>query len=371
VPVVGTVLILKYARKPTLAAGLLSVRPVVLIGLFSYSAYLWHQPLLAFARYIFDDLSASARLMIIIVTLLLGWLSWRFVEEPFRNKTRISKKRIYFAATVCSVFFISIGLTGYLKGGFLYRLPSQYVPVFSYDFKAFMRDVRTGKCFIELGQSSEQYASECTQDKPLADSVLVWGDSHAAALVSGFHENGRNMIQFTAGSCPPIFWSRPDHTSCQRLNEYVMKQIQSIRPATIYLEADWIGYVPDEIRAAEAIKQIRAWVPEAQIYLVGNVPQWPQSLPRALLRAKLPAVFDHDYYLATPVFNELNASDRILAEFANHQGIQFISALGLLCKQQDCLAVTMTRAGPRLTAFDYGHLTQAGSTFLVSKLLKN
>ena len=68
------------------------------------------------------------------------------------------------------------------------------------------------------------------------------------------------------------------------------------------------------------------------------------------------------------LFFELKDSDNQLGEFAKTQGIEFVSALDLLCKNQDCLAITMTEKGPRLTSFDYGHLTKAGSETLARAL---
>ena len=84
VPVVGTALIILFGRQGTLVATLLSMRVFVGIGLISYSAYLWHQPLFAFAR--LGSLTEPSHILMAVLAvaaLLLAWVTWRWVEQPF------------------------------------------------------------------------------------------------------------------------------------------------------------------------------------------------------------------------------------------------------------------------------------------------
>ncbi|MDO9472042.1 MAG: acyltransferase [Caulobacter sp.] len=84
-PIVGTALILLFGRTGTWVAALLSLKPFVWIGLISYSAYLWHQPLFAFARIrSISEPAPALMLALCALSLLLAWLSWRFVEAPWR-----------------------------------------------------------------------------------------------------------------------------------------------------------------------------------------------------------------------------------------------------------------------------------------------
>jgi peptidoglycan/LPS O-acetylase OafA/YrhL len=125
VPVIGVVLLILFAGQNTLAAKLLSTKLFVGIGLVSYSAYLWHQPLFAFFRKENDAISIPAPMafLLVFLTLLLGYLSWRYVEAPFRNRNVISKKKL----TIFSVLsLVAIGCLGLLSRdaaeGFEYRL---------------------------------------------------------------------------------------------------------------------------------------------------------------------------------------------------------------------------------------------------------
>ena len=83
------VLVLVFGVRGTIVAAILSMRGFVWIGLISYSAYLWHQPLFAFARIEFiQPVSSLFMLVMCIVTLPLAYLSWRFVEVPWRSKAQ-------------------------------------------------------------------------------------------------------------------------------------------------------------------------------------------------------------------------------------------------------------------------------------------
>ena len=97
VPTVGTLLIIVFAHSGTLANIFLSNRIFIWIGLISYSAYLWHQPLFAFIKYLSFDDHPSAPIMALLCFLVmpLAYLSWRFVEKPFRNKNFIKRKYIF------------------------------------------------------------------------------------------------------------------------------------------------------------------------------------------------------------------------------------------------------------------------------------
>ena len=93
VPTVGAALVIVFAARGTLAGRLLSLRPVVFVGLISYSAYLWHQPLFAFARIAAPRWPGpAAMLALAAATFLLAALTWRFVERPFRDRRPCSTR---------------------------------------------------------------------------------------------------------------------------------------------------------------------------------------------------------------------------------------------------------------------------------------
>lgn len=83
---IGAVLIIRYGQAGTLAARLLSLAAFTRIGLISYSAYLWHQPILAFYRLHYGPVTPSVAVVAVLVTFGLAQLSWAYVEQPFRKR---------------------------------------------------------------------------------------------------------------------------------------------------------------------------------------------------------------------------------------------------------------------------------------------
>ena len=91
-PCVGAALVIHTgASGPCVVAKLLSARPVVFTGLISYSLYLWHWPLIVFAKYYWiRDLTTGESLAVIAISVLASVLSWRFIEKPSVRRTACS-----------------------------------------------------------------------------------------------------------------------------------------------------------------------------------------------------------------------------------------------------------------------------------------
>ena len=158
VPVLGVLLLILYADKQTLAARLLSTKAFVGIGLISFSAYLWHQPLLVFARMSANGELRSAQLLsILFIIFLMSIVTWKYIEKPFRDKTIVSRLAVIKLSTLSflalSMFGLSIHSMSYrdigafqLKEGMMYEMDFEvlkeesieFTKSFSYeDFSAF------------------------------------------------------------------------------------------------------------------------------------------------------------------------------------------------------------------------------------------
>ena len=119
VPVLGTALIILFTDKDTLVGRLLSLPFIVGIGLISYSAYLWHQPLFVFARLnSLDELGVPTLLGLSVLAFVMAYISWRWVEKPFRNRNWLSQRQVLWLAALCSLILIGLGLVFVVGGGF-------------------------------------------------------------------------------------------------------------------------------------------------------------------------------------------------------------------------------------------------------------
>ena len=125
VPVAGVALIILFGSGETLVRRMLGSRIPVAIGLVSYSAYLWHQPLFAFARLRYAesfDLALGGAL--VVTTFALAFLSWRYVERPFRDRSSKTwtRPRIFAWSALGMVALAAAGLGAHLTQGFASRL---------------------------------------------------------------------------------------------------------------------------------------------------------------------------------------------------------------------------------------------------------
>lgn len=194
-PVVGTALIILYGPKGTWTARLLSTRPCVGIGLISYSAYLWHQPLFAFAR--IRSLHAPPQALMLglaVATMALAYLSWRYVEVPFRRKEGKllpTKQKVFAVAFVASSVFITVGVSGHLSEGFPHRS------------EIGMKLADNSGLGIQCNGNTEQTDGCTTGPNP---DVLVWGDSLAMHLIDALVASNPEirLIQMTKTSCVPV-----------------------------------------------------------------------------------------------------------------------------------------------------------------------
>ncbi|TGK95322.1 acyltransferase [Leptospira brenneri] len=112
IPTIGTVFIIMFANtSDTFVGSLLSNKFFVQIGLISYSAYLWHQPIFAFSRYTFSSNYLNTYTMFILsfLSMFLAYGSWKYFELPFRDKIRFPRVLLFSLSLILSLFFIVFG----------------------------------------------------------------------------------------------------------------------------------------------------------------------------------------------------------------------------------------------------------------------
>ena len=195
VPVMGVMLVILYANNQTLSARILSNKAFVGLGLISYSAYLWHQPLFAFTRIrMFEHPSSTVMSVLCVTSLGLAYFSWKFVERPFRSPNKTSRKFIFASSSVGILSFLVMGL---------------YV---HYNAKTLIPNYQWADSFAGnhgLGVDCDasilvDFAKCSTKDNP---QIAIYGDSHAMHLVDGFGEKVRKnlgLVQMTKSGCSPL-----------------------------------------------------------------------------------------------------------------------------------------------------------------------
>lgn len=254
VPTIGTGLIIVFASDKTLVGKMLSFKPLVGIGLVSYSAYLWHQPLFAFAR--LRSIGEPDHLLmgfLGLLSLILAFFSWKYVEQPFRDKRTFSRERIFQGAFAASILVLALGLSGHFGEGFDGRTTRSGV---SYADAGLDHRIRSNHGLSKKCDGAFTLTRECrTDDEP---EILVWGDSFAMHLVEGILASNPDarLIQMTKSVCGPIVGIAPTNADwppawsdrCIAFNDRViawLEENESIRyvvlasPFNQYLDDNW------------------------------------------------------------------------------------------------------------------------------------
>lgn len=228
VPVLGTVTLIALPGTVVNRA-ILSNRALVFVGLVSYSWYLWHWPLLSFARMVSDrHITLVTALTLATLSFLIAIASWRFIERPFRSTNSVDKVvlRRYGVATF-GLLAIGIGLAN--GNGWQQRLPEPFLVI---EQSGAHQD---DSCMVSYGEARPNTGQTCIQSRP-SGSIALLGDSHAAALGPALRELAAakdiGYLQMTKASCPTLTTvtrvnpRQPQHArECAAFNQAVMEKI--------------------------------------------------------------------------------------------------------------------------------------------------
>ena len=376
IPTIGTALLILFVTQNTLAYKLLTLAPIVNIGLISYSTYLWHQPLLAFARHSqAEELANITTISLCILSLIMGYISWKWIEQPFRNKSQISQKKVFIFSLTGMLALSLVGSIINIKDGFLERYSENDMAIYAFRNYDTEKLWNAGSCFLGTEENSKIF-----QDKCFTSQTLIWGDSFGAALSPGLRElnNYKNIgiSQLTTSACPSILYQDfPNNRNCKKNNEYVLSIIENYPIKQVFLHNQWSAYNDESIsKLVATIEQILLRNSIIEIFVVGGVPEWDPSLPRNLIKKNiLLSDFDRDIYLFNPRVDKIDKKDQLIAKLIDDnfgKNVKFISVLEELCTNQKCLAVKGDGLLEPFT-FDYGHLTLSGSMEVASIIHKN
>jgi len=360
-PVVGSALVLSAP----LAWGsrhLLASRPMVWVGLISYPLYLWHWPLLVFFAMIkFNPLTTLERGLVVLLSILLAWATYRFVEMPFR----FGRPRPLKVTSLASAMAL-VALAGVIvvrNAGFDFRLPEEIRGMAQVPEQT--AQWRVGECMIDLSHQSA-FADSCVDPnrRPL---VMLWGDSTAGALMPGLRKAQKSrdfgIAQFTSSSCmPAINVDMAWEPHCRAINDKVLGLARRFKPDIVLLHSLGGKYLDHVAETAAVLKRETG----ARVVVLGAVPWWQRGLPNEVMRyymlhrALIPA---HSGGAQLP-----GPYDETMRAALVPEGAEFISACEVLCNADGCL----TRVGDKasdISASDGVHLTEKGSEFLIGAII--
>lgn len=349
-PVVGSALILAYG------ASFLERRLLIEVGKISYPAYLWHWPLITFAT-ISGLTSAWIMGSIVIASFILAWLTTALVETPIRFGCLSQRSPAIASSMAALVLLMSAAV--WFSSGLPQRYPAEIrsaIDTMRYDPVA---GARAQTCWIANTATSE-FGKECS-----AGQTLIWGDSHAGRLYTGFSEDRDGQVaQFTRDACLPSFGT--NSTVCERSNNDIVNRIAELKPDKLIIFAFWTYLInSEELRRsqmsslARAVVELRKSV--KQIVILGPAPYWSPDLPTRVYENWKSSGTILDRIRPSDVGYKQLDSD--LAAVARTSGAQFISIYNAMCNEAGCITHGSSPKG-ELISWDYGHLTKAGANFV-------
>jgi hypothetical protein len=350
----------------------------VFIGLISYSAYLWHQPIFALYRtYNFLPPTNFELWTLVVLTLVLATASWRWVERPFRNqgaKDSSTKTPMFkFAAATAVTVLLGIGISNpALASG---------------------RVSPSGISFSEVGKKVDRYyglsrgCGEFNGNNRRCQSgenptVMLWGDSYAMHLTGALLETlpRVDFSQSTVSACPPIFdvsFSKDGVFSktqkdCLRHNEITLNYLLgNTEIRTVILSTPWAPLTSPQkylnsdgvVQTKEDIdyklrRQLTALLDAGKdVILVGPTPE-PNYIPSScLIRQDLKGLElgECDF----PIEQNKNLKiEQALLYYQDQATIILLSPV--MCSTGKCIT---SKFGDYFYGFD-GHLSPQGSKWI-------
>ena len=371
-PVLGAGFVVLFGQSPgadgkgPIATRLLCLPPVVMIGLISYSAYLWHQPVLAFAR-LASVAPPSPVVMGVLsaVSLGLGWLSWRYIEAPFRRRDRRwfpTRAQIFAASFAGGVVLAALAAIGIGTKGFEARWLVRNAA-----YPDLIAALNYGKGpdnvaqFIRSGCFGESTTiAHCLKLSETQKNYILIGDSFAAhyatALQARYPDD--NVMQFTVQGCRPI-WNGVGTEAClaayRGLDAFLTQNASKIDG--IIISARWRNVEAPDL--AHTIRRLEAM--GLRVAVIGPSPEYAVAFPALLLKLAQRGIREDGNVVWNHDRSAVEARFRAVAQ---ETGAGFVPVLADLCPGGVCRNYADDGAPMH---FDYGHFTLSGARTVISR----
>jgi len=372
-PCVGAALVIWGGQgENSLGRLLLTARPLVFLGLISYSLYLWHWPLIVFANLLnVEELTGLQKTAVAGTSIALAALTWRFIEQPFRRRGAegFTRPAILWSGGLSLGGLVAVSLIFILSQGLPSRFSQQVLDLA--DAESDSSPLRK-KCHFD-GTAKSHYEDTCVLGAAVPPKTIVYGDSHGVefSVVLGSLAKSRNesIREITASACPPAAdFSLPTRKECGRYNAAMLTKLVTINPSTIIIAANssaWSMEMPDHYWPGLRNSLTALSRAGHRLIVLGPIPhlpnhmQAPATVARWTGRGHDPANFK---FSLGDRFRDVDANLRSIASDVN---ATYVPVAPALCKDELCNAYLEDA----VLYFDDNHLSVRGAGIIAKKLL--
>lgn len=374
--VLGAILVV-LSSPATILARVMSTRVMVGIGLVSYSAYLWHWPILAFLRYADFRIGLWLAILVVVTTFLLAGVSYFLVERPLRRIALPRKKvfaRFFLAPTLVLVLLsLSISVLVKVRHPAIYRW-DVYTAI---DGAARAPTSFEYNCQFRKFSKTNFSDDRCVYPIGSVPRVLMIGDSNAAHYLGVFRvfsdKYGFAFRNATQSACPPVFgdvridWmSRKYAADCSLYRQFLPEVVKDYD--VVVVGGSWFNYDragADEFRLMleETVHAITKEGP--RVILLAQAPIFPgysQSCARRKVRMPFIECMD---YAKTNFRYDVNEVLRNLAR--DDDKVHFFDIRDALCSGSGCVPTIAEKPA----YYNAGHMSMVGSQLVGEKMLND
>jgi len=344
--------------------------------------------MLAFAKTISgSQLPTVILIALCFSTMMLGYISWKYVENPFRNKLAISRIKVFSFSIIFTLAFVTVGFIGYKNDGFENRFPI----LKNINSKGSEILMNGDNCFLLNTDVKTFDINKCTSNSMNKRfNVLLLGDSHSASLYGGLknylENNDITLSMLSSAYCLPLVEYFPNKNTftaterCEQINRKINDVINNNNFDLILVSSyilEWgfrnnpkISYNSYYEDYLSKIKSINS---HSKVVVIGEFVVWTDGLPNEISREifsnQIYNIYDLPKYSMRGVDKQLFSAENILANDFGKINIPYISVVDALCNKDGCLRYTDTTNGEKLIAIDYGHLSIDGSEYISNNIV--
>lgn len=372
IPVVGAVMLIAAGPGAWFNRTILSSKLLVWVGLISFPLYLWHWPVLTFARIVNGDVpDVGTRIAAVILSIAFASLTYRFVERPVRTGGGGNCKVYALAALMASVG--GVGFLTYKNDGLAFRAFPQEVAQrlgTVTDYKQTLTIYGLGKCFIDYEQGADDLVKEqCVTPNVEGRRLVVYGDSEAAHLMSGvrkiYADSEFTVQQWTGTSCRPFAYVDNADSRCAEFSDRFVKSVMPELKSgdVVIVGANWfgshysLGGAVFESTVEQLFKDMSGG--PARVVIFGNTPDITVDPIKTIAR-KISYSHEKQYLPA----QDYQQSNLILEKLSEKYGFEYFNPSSTLCLEESLLEC-LVYDGKHMLFFDGGHLSGFGSDLVL------